>query len=74
MTLLLTPMGWFPICSLVLFAAMISFFQVNSVWADKRKNGNTILIVAGIILALVGIAMMYFLVVSPTYVNRHDIQ
>jgi hypothetical protein len=50
---------WFAISSAVAFAAMISFFQIDSAFADEKKL-NTLFTVAGILLTLTSAGIMYF--------------
>ena len=45
---------WFVVMTIFAFASVISFFQINSAFADKH-NANTAFLIGGIVLGLVAV-------------------
>lgn len=61
----MTPFKWFAVSSAIAILAMISFFQVNSYWADQH-HFNTGWKVIGAILTIVSGLIMYFKVAKKS--------
>lgn len=63
----MTAFKWFAVASAILITAMISFFQINSYWADQHNfNGWIGWKGVGSVLALIGIYIMYFKVIKKS--------